>query len=112
MKWLELKQAVIGSGAIYLFGCEAGEQAWQLKRRLKEQRPNAVILYAGPFSKIREYQATHWVISYRDGYHNYLIEGFRQQPLHSALLSLDSALQQFEQKHGFRPDEVVLVRAF
>ncbi|PVY43252.1 hypothetical protein [Pontibacter virosus] len=112
MKWLELNDAVIGSGAIYLFGCEPGQTAYQLKRLLKEKRPNVIILYAGSANKIKEYQAMHWVKSYGSGvFHNYMTEGYRKNVLATALQSLHSALQCLEQVHGFMPKEVVLLRA-
>ena len=112
MKWLELRDATIGAGTIFLFGCEAGQTAYQLKRTLKQKRPQAIILYAGKASQIREYQAAHWVKDYDNKvFHNYLTIGYRKNVFATALDSLNSALQLFNRQHGFTPSEVVLVRA-
>ncbi|MBD1398143.1 hypothetical protein H9Q13_13290 [Pontibacter sp. JH31] len=112
MKWIELKQAVIGSGAIYLFGCDANETAYQFKRKIKKQRPNVIFLHAGSVGQIKEYQAAHWVKGYGPGvFHNYMTEGYRKNILNTALQCLTSTLQHFEREHGYAPAEVVLVRA-
>lgn len=112
MKWIELKDVEVGSGTIFLFGCHPTQSPYKVKAWLQEQKPNAVVLYAGQASKVREYQAAHWVISYgHKEYHNYLTEGYRQEFFHSALQSMESALQRFAQKYKFHPSEIVLVRA-
>lgn len=107
-----MKDVDVGSGTIFLFGCHPTQSAYKMKQWLQEQKPNAVILYAGQANRIREYQAAHWVISYgHKEFHNYLTEGYRKDFFPSALKSMESALQHFAGKYKFHPSEIVLVRA-
>lgn len=111
MKWIELKD-IVGGGSIFLFGCHPTQSAYKVKAWLKEKKPDVVVLYAGEHSRIREYQAAHWMHRYDPFvFHNYLSAGFRQNTVSSALQSLATALQSFADQHMYMPTEIVLVRA-
>ncbi|WP_266206264.1 hypothetical protein [Pontibacter kalidii] len=111
MYYIELNE-LIGGATLFMLGCPSNQSAYKVKRWLQETRPYALILFADKYQRIKEYEAARWVRKYSDySFHNYLSEGYQQQPLPTAIKSLESALQRFELEHKFHPSEIVLVRA-
>jgi hypothetical protein len=76
MKWIELNE-MLGGEYLFLFGCHPTQSAYKVKRWLQETKPNAVILFADNFNRIKEYEAARWVRKYNDyTYHNYMTTGW------------------------------------
>lgn len=108
MNALELQVGQRFGESVFLMPCPEGMRAFQLKKWVTQNRPQAQVLYCGPLAKLKEWQAALWVVKKGGQYYDYTRSG-KPSPriMPTALDSIRSALDLM----GEAPEEILIVRA-